>query len=308
MEPHSGLLQGLVFGLVTVVAPHHLGTLLTLSSAASYGAAFRVGMAWGLGHSCGTALVAAVLVLAHQLIEVDVESWEHYGNYLIGASMILCALYFAVSEASFVKREAGGSFTAQACSCHGGPAATAAAAPAASSVGGRSAGPHSCCTATEEDGLCWKPCTEENLEVQPLLPASEKLSRQEQTAEAQTWWQQAWAERDAKGALLGIFQGACCPMGMLGVSFLANLPTASVAGFLIISMLVSAFGTATLAVAWALLTARGLGTHLSPQAMYRASCGFTMALGAIWIICNYCGVLDKLDYTEGFHHHGMHQH
>mmetsp|Transcript_146925 Transcript_146925/g.409262 ORF Transcript_146925/g.409262 Transcript_146925/m.409262 type:complete len:293 (-) Transcript_146925:269-1147(-) len=292
MEPHSGLLQGLVFGLVTVVAPHHLGTLLTLSSAASYGAAFRVGMAWGLGHSCGTALVAAVLVLAHQLIEVDVESWEHYGNYLIGASMMLCALYFVVSETSFVMQEADGSFTAQPCCCHGGPAAPAAAVPADTRVGGEAA---------EEDGLYCKPCTEDDLEVRPLLPASEKLSDGEQTAEAQTWWQRSWAERDAKGALLGIFQGACCPMGMLGVSFLANLPSASVAGFLIVFMLVSAFGTATLAVAWAFLTAHGLGTHLSPRAVYRASCGFTMALGVVWIICNYYGVLDMLDYTEGLH-------
>mmetsp|Transcript_66456 Transcript_66456/g.210095 ORF Transcript_66456/g.210095 Transcript_66456/m.210095 type:complete len:166 (-) Transcript_66456:92-589(-) len=113
------------------------------------------------------------------------------------------------------------------------------------------------------------------------------------------WWQRIRVERGAKGAVLGIFQGLCCPLGMLGVSCLANLLTAGIAGSLLVFMCMSAFGTAFLAMAWAWLTANSLGTKVSPRVIYRASCGFTLVLGVAWVACNHAGVLEKLDYTEG---------
>ena len=34
---------------------------------------------------------------------------------------------------------------------------------------------------------------------------------------------------------------------------------------------------------------------------YRASCWFTLLLGILWIVANYCDILTKLNYAEGGH-------
>mmetsp|Transcript_98903 Transcript_98903/g.308191 ORF Transcript_98903/g.308191 Transcript_98903/m.308191 type:complete len:363 (-) Transcript_98903:129-1217(-) len=342
-DSHGALLLGLIYGFVHVIGPDHLGTLMTLSSVTSPTKAFRVGAAWGLGHSVGMVLVAAIFLLAHRLIAIDMDSWEHYGNYFIGASMMACALYFIAYESTFLKTQADGSVVPQACACHG-PQRPADATPAAEedlelkgtpppppppdvpspppSPGaygttdrGRRPGrfaargfqrgkdAEGCCLPCKDGtGACATkqaacaqeaPAREEALERQPLLTAEEATDPRQQS-----WWRRAWAERDAKGALLGVFQGLCCPLGMLGVSFLANLPGTGIAAFLVIFMFISAFGTASLAVAWATITAYGLGTRVSPQIVYRASCGFTLVLGLVWIVANHYGSLDKIDYAE----------
>jgi len=245
------------------------------------------------------------------LIEINVNSWEHYGNYFIGASMMACALYFIYFESSFLKEQEDGSVVPQACACHGAPMVEPPEAQEDAPLcyrceegyGTTSQVGRSRLSFGKEPSTFCPPCS--GGDATPGKAAEAQAAKgqpasaeQDISAVERPWWQRIWAERDAKGAVLGVFQGLCCPLGMLGVSFLANLPTAGIAGFLLVFMCISAFGTAFLAMAWAWLTAYGLGTKISPRVIYRASCGFTLALGVAWVVCNYAGVLGKLDYTE----------
>lgn len=322
---HNAIFMGLIYGFVHVVGPDHLGTLMTLSSVTSRARAFKVGAAWGLGHSFGMVFIAAVFIGLRRLVRVNIEMWEYYGNYFIGASMMLCAIYFISYEGSFVKEQADGTFVAQPCACHG-PALPASAPRRL--PGERTKGTKFCsayCSAPEDDGCgchevvanvipppgtssdqgdCQHPEDEEAGEDRPLINHEPKQEQEaEEESSAGTWWERAWAERDTKGALLGVLQGVCCPLGMVGMTFLAGLQIPEMVGFLVTFMLVSAFGTATVAVLWAFLTEKGCGTGISPRAVYRASCCFTFFLGGAWIIANLCGALGWLDYTEHMHHH-----
>jgi len=323
VHTNGTLVMGLVYGIIYVIGPDHLGTLMTLSSVTNPTRAFRVGAAWGLGHSIGMVFVAAMFLLMRGLIEINVNRWEHYGNYPICAAMMACALYFIWFKSSFLKGQADGSIVPQACACHGSAIAEPPEAPEAdplcycceegygttSQVGRRrlsfGKGPPMSCPpcrggdatpskATEGQVAKGQPFSAEQVDLRISRSARGGLSLAERP-----WWQRIRVERGAKGAVLGIFQGLCCPLGMLGVSFLANLPAAGIAGSLLVFMCMSAFGTAFLAMAWAWLTAYGLGTKISPRVIYRVSCGLMLALGVACVICNYFGVLGKLDYTEG---------
>merc|ERR1719223_1079909 len=99
--------------------------------------------------------------------------------------------------------------------------------------------------------------------------------------------------------MIGIFQGACCPLGMVGISFLATLPVPGIVVFLLTFMAVSAFGTAILAVCWAWVTSNGICGGLSPKFGYRVSCCLTLSLGILWIIANYCGFFGEAELCRG---------
>jgi len=298
---HGPLLMGIVYGLIHIISPDHLGTLMTLSSVTSPGRAFRVGAAWGLGHSFGMVFIAFVFLGLRSLVTVDMHKWEHYGNYFIGASMIAIALYFILSESSFLKEEADGSVTAKGCACHGSPDAEV---PPERHFAHSSRGHYG---ASSDEALACQPCCPPGDDCCKESPAGSKLfgalADREAPGPKQTWWQRAWAERDLKGALLGVCQGMCCPLGMLGVGFLAGLDAGGVVAFLIVFIGVATFGTAVVAVVWAALTAYGLGAKVSSSAVYRGSCACTLALGLAWIVANFFGILGALDYTERLHAH-----
>lgn len=237
-EPQGQVLRALVMGLlyacIDTLGPDHLGTLVTLSTVAQPVKAFRIGAAWGFGHTFGMALVGLVILLLRHCVPFDTVSWEHYGQYVIGFSMMACGVYFLYHEASFLQEEDDGSL--------------------------------SFANPDKED---------------PLAEQSEP-----------------WLGRDVKGAIVGLLQGLCCPMVAIGISFMASLHPIGIAVFLLAFILMSSLLTASLAVAWAAATARGLGGLLSPQAAYRASCGFTVGLGLVWILANGCGFIAQLDYSE----------
>jgi len=253
--------MGLLYGLVHIISPDHLGTLMTLSTVASNQSAFKAGAAWGLGHSVGMVMVAGICIMLHHFVKLDLELWEHFGNYFIGVSMVICSLYFILRESSFLKEEADGSFVAQPCFCHG---------------------PAAC-----HDG--------DEKEVEAASPPSEtdallRLPRHRaEESQGRSWM----------GALLGLCQGICCPVSMVGVTFLAGLPARGIVAFLIVFITLSAFGTAALAMGWAFFTSKGLARNVSTRTLYRASCGFTLSLGVGWLVANSLGVISKLDYAEG---------
>jgi len=110
--------------------------------------------------------------------------------------------------------------------------------------------------------------------------------------------------QDVSSALFGIFQGLCCPMGLVGISFVASLPSAGIAVFMVTFLTVSAVGMGCFASAWATMMQSQMFSKFTSKLIYRVSCLFTFCLGTMWIIANYLGVLDKLNYAE--HHSKSH--
>mmetsp|Transcript_53866 Transcript_53866/g.166924 ORF Transcript_53866/g.166924 Transcript_53866/m.166924 type:complete len:325 (+) Transcript_53866:76-1050(+) len=299
---HGPLLMGVVYGLVHTISPDHLGTVMTLSSVTSPVRAFRVGASWGLGHSFGMVFLAAIFLCLRSLVTVDMDRWEHYGNYLIGVSMMAVAAYFISSESSFLKEEADGSVTATGCACHGMPDVEALATRPFARAS------HVCATHGRHYGaasdvlMVCGPCTPPK-EAPAGSMLSEASAEKEVPAETPSWCKRVWVERDLQGALLGICQGLCCPLGVLGLGFLANLDAFGTCAFLIVFMLVSSFGIAILAAAWAALTSYGLGAKVSPRVVYRGSCTLTFALGLAWVTANFFNGIGALDYTESLGAH-----
>jgi len=105
-----------------------------------------------------------------------------------------------------------------------------------------------------------------------------------------------------RGALIGLLQGACCPLAIVGLSFLAAQPVLGIVFFLISFIAVSALGTASVAVVWAWATSTGICGGLSPKLAYRMSCCFTLVLGILWVVANYCRFVEKLNYAEAAEH------
>jgi len=105
---------------------------------------------------------------------------------------------------------------------------------------------------------------------------------------------------DFKGASLGTLQGLCCPMGAMGIAFLASLPPVGIAVFTVIFFLVSVVGTGAVSSLWLRFASRTADSNaISSRTLYRLSCAFTVVLGVAWIVANYFDVLDKLNYAEG---------
>jgi len=270
----TGLLSGLCFGFLHVIAPDHLGTILTLSSATTKGNAFAVGAACGLGHSFGLVFIAIVFLSLRSAVTFNIKAWEYYGNYLVGASMILCALYFIMREATFLVQHEDGTYTAQPCFCH----------PSQPPI------PPVC-------QPCSGPGSKTKFTPRPSYRAGGRKENRSSTSRLR-----AGEGRDVRGALVGVLQGACCPLAMVGLSFLAARPVLGIVFFLMSFTASSALGTASVSVVWAWATSTGICGGLSPKFAYRMSCCLTLTLGILWVMANYCGVLEKLNYAEAAEH------
>ena len=87
----TACVAGLVAGLLHVFAgPDHLAALAPLSLRAR-GRAWIVGLRWGLGHSSGVLLVAAIAFGLRQVVHL--EALSNWGERLVGATMILLGLW-----------------------------------------------------------------------------------------------------------------------------------------------------------------------------------------------------------------------
>jgi sulfite exporter TauE/SafE len=87
----TSCLAGLIAGLLHVFAgPDHLAALAPLSLAARR-RAWIVGLRWGLGHSAGVLVIAALAFGIRHWVRL--ESVEGWGERLIGATMIVLGLW-----------------------------------------------------------------------------------------------------------------------------------------------------------------------------------------------------------------------
>jgi len=84
-------IAGLLAGLLHVFAgPDHLATLAPLSLRARR-RAWSVGLRWGLGHSSGVLVVAAIAFGLRQVVHL--EALSGWGERLVGATMIVLGLW-----------------------------------------------------------------------------------------------------------------------------------------------------------------------------------------------------------------------
>ena len=87
----TAALAGLLAGLLHVFAgPDHLAALAPLSLQAR-GRAWAVGLRWGLGHSSGVLVVAALAFGLRQVVHL--EAISGWGERLVGATMIVLGLW-----------------------------------------------------------------------------------------------------------------------------------------------------------------------------------------------------------------------
>lgn len=278
----SAVLLGLMYGVLHVVGPDHLGTIMSLSAAATPKRAFRVGALWSLGHTLGMAIAAALIIAAQRYFSVDIKAWESFGDYAIGTFMVFVGVCLFALEDSYISKSADGSTSLKACDCHGHVATDPEAQPSVPEVTTSGRSPKKTRFAAEYGGCSDSKCLDEAC-AQP----KESLV----TEESQGMWQ------SLSSTLLGVAQGVCCPMGLVGLVILTSLSALSMALFFLVFLTVSTVGTGAMSLAWARVVVSG-GSGYSTHALYRASCGITVLMGIAWIVANYCGVLDKLNYAE----------
>lgn len=279
-----GLVLGGIYGLLHIVAPDHLGTLISLGASAECPTrAFAMGAWWGFGHCLGMVAVAGVFLVMGHLAHGVVERWEHYGDYAIGMSMCLLALYFAATESFHFEKRPDGSCALMRCACHpngGAGGLLLRGKPGKGADGEEDA-------VGQQARLEWKECP----------PCSDASAAGAALAAAR----QAPAQAQGAGGsmLLGMFQGVCCPCGLAGLSFMADLSGVGLVWFAIVFSVVSIAGTGLLAMSWSCLGLLGCGVNISQVWMYRASYCFTFLLGVCWLLAAYYNIVDTLDYTEG---------
>jgi len=287
---HIALRLGALCGAVSVIAPDHLGTLMTLSALCVQREAFYIGACWGIGHSIGTIFICAVFMALKAFAVKGRDVYEHYGEYFVGASMVFCALYFAFKEHKYLKEQEDGTVTAVPCSCHRFGVQT-------------KSNPDTWDIDTNPDVVCM-PCRPEDFEVPetaPLLPCNGNADRSDEMGDfGNTFYSQCLpSSRDSQGACIGLLQGMCCPTGLVGISFVAGMANSvEIVVFLTAFILLSVVGTGLMAVSWSVITNKGMGKYVGPRIVYRGSCVFTLALGIAWISANYSGW--SIDYTEQF--------
>lgn len=230
---------------------------------------------------------------------------------------MLCAMYFLIEESKFVKQRSDGTFIARPCCCSDG-CILPIQRPQRQCKQDKPAKKSSNFCATfgcAESGKCATFNCIEKGETTPLLqpppppppppstpaslpppdPSSEPSSTDSTLTSQQTSPDMNW-----KGAMLGVFQGVCCPVGLVGLTFMVNLAPGELVCFLMVFLLTSAFGTAFISMVWAYFThgSEDANFCLSARTMYRASCYMTLLLGITWMVGNYLGVLDRLEYAE----------
>eukprot|EP00931_Biecheleriopsis_adriatica_P040981 TRINITY_DN23476_c0_g1_i1.p1 TRINITY_DN23476_c0_g1~~TRINITY_DN23476_c0_g1_i1.p1 ORF type:complete len:333 (+),score=51.18 TRINITY_DN23476_c0_g1_i1:87-1085(+) len=302
------LAMGMVCGLLHAVGPDHLATLAAFSANMEPWPAAKVGASWGIGHGAGIIAVGFLSLVVDQIPGVHLQKrLESFGDYIIGVSMILVAVYFLIREADYVTVQ-DGAVTVHGCNCCSLPMPVQSAGPKARST--RSIKKRFCknysggdddrmpSSSTSSSSGCQEEECLECTEDTPLsggkgIPKGVPKSVPERRASSVP-------SRDVKSAIVGLVQGMCCPMGLVQISYLAGAGNGPVDVFIFIAVtiVVSVTGTALFAAFWARFVSSRTFCAVDPRWLYRGSCGLALCLGTTWIAANYLNVLDKVNYAE----------
>lgn len=334
---------GLLLGLL-LIGPDHLGTLMALSTLTSGLDSFKVGFAWGFGHSMGMIIVCPVFLLLRHLstqnFGLSMHDWEYFGDHVIGISMVLIGVYFLYNESSYLELQKDGTYKAKACSCcvedqeasaeDAVDAGEAELSPkfikdaelSAKFCKSYGVGRLSQCTGLygrgkdssrspsrrNREGNSRSPSRQEEMvEETPLLQSQAVNSSGERIRRFAHGFTSWFSQRSCESGLLGAMQGLCCPMGLAGLGFLGRMTMTSsgqtttsgllVILFVFVFVLSSALGSGVITLGWGLLTSNS-ESCVSSRTMFRASCAATCGLGVLWIVANFLGVLDKINFTD----------
>lgn len=290
--------MGLVCGGLHALGPDHLATLVTFSALMKPTEAAKVGASWGVGHCFGVVMIGVCMYVLGSLLQLHMEGLEHTADYVIGASMILVALYFVCREDKYITIDADGEEIVNGCHCCAAPSSDYGQSHGDHDHGDHDHGRHdheqsSCCHEhghhhkdhTASPKLCnYKGCCDEEThcahETTPLIVHD------------------AVQDRGGKSAAVGFLQGMCCPMGLVQVSYLAGQSAFDTAVFVFVCVAVVIMGTALVSALWAALTRSSMGQTVTPRIMYRASCFLAFACGVLWITANFFHILHKVNYAE----------
>eukprot|EP00933_Yihiella_yeosuensis_P074741 TRINITY_DN8377_c0_g2_i1.p1 TRINITY_DN8377_c0_g2~~TRINITY_DN8377_c0_g2_i1.p1 ORF type:complete len:328 (-),score=35.43 TRINITY_DN8377_c0_g2_i1:166-1149(-) len=293
--------MGTICGLMHAIGPDHLATLVTFSTLMEPLAAAKVGAAWGAGHCVGLIFVGTLLLAFSRVLpQSGVDHWEYYGDYVVGLSMVIVALYFLWKEADYIETTASGEVVARPCGCSGCPPPVQRKRRGRPKVRFCTSGHEDCdgehdssdSHSHEDKDACV--VDEEARETTPLNASPKKgLAR---PSVERSWFDTV--SKSTKGAAVGLVQGLCCPMGFVSMTYLAGQGQLGIVIFLVIFISVSVLGTATVAALWAYLTTTRMASDVSPRLLYRGSCVMALCFGIAWMTANYFQVLDKINYAE----------
>lgn len=300
-------LYGTALGLLHIVGPDHLATVVSLSSMMDSGRAFKVGVASGLAHSVGMIIIALMFIPLQKLVSVQ-HFWHIAGHYAIGVSIMLCGLYFFVFGHKYLEEREDGSIIAKPCcgdiNCIEGERCRApsppfevvppppVAPPPPDLPAGFERKPDDVKLVRSYCGRRAKrlpaTSTRKGTETTPLIEI-EKLQQD------RTW----------QGAAIGLIQGACCPVGLMGFGFLTSLgdahPSATIdLTFVFVFAVVSALGNGIVSASWAALTSQGMSRVVSPKSVYYACCVFSIVLGFVWLLLTKLDKIEVVDFTHSF--------
>eukprot|EP00438_Fugacium_kawagutii_P017265 Skav234063 [mRNA] locus=scaffold619:236965:243903:- [translate_table: standard] len=164
----TGTLQagtmGFVCGSLHAFGPDHLATLVTFSACMPPLAAAQVGASWGVGHCFGVVMIGLIIWLVGLIPGLNMEGWyETSGDYIIGASMILVAIYFVVREEHYITVDSLGDQTVQSCLC-------CSATPSVGSSSPSHLSPHSVSWKAPSDTVPRRPFPHRTFRARPQPP------------------------------------------------------------------------------------------------------------------------------------------
>jgi hypothetical protein len=306
--------MGLALGLL-LIGPDHLGTLMALSTLTTGFASFKVGFAWGVGHSIGMILILPLFFLLKKLStktwNISMDSWEYYGDYCIGASMILISFYFVLYEHHYIEEKEDGSFDMKACGC---------CAEVENNLDRSDSEPQDlrqiCRKYSPKSKAAGSPQSIASPSKSAVDTSRQRLNEDAESREARSAWNNLWrpifSGRDWQGAVVGVLQGLCCPTGLMGIGFMGKIGSNSTllvqSAFAVVFLVTSGVGSGAITFGWGMLSSRGIASCISPRMMYLFSCIATGLLGLTWVVANAAGVLHHINYAEQLHSRIGHLH
>jgi hypothetical protein len=287
-------MMGSLLALSQVAGPDHLCTLINLGAGLDPCGGFKVGASFGAGHSAGMLLVCGFIASLGRM--VDLRQWEHYGDYFIGLTMIAVGLYFLISRSKHLELQADGTYAVLGCACHPGQEQKLR-------KGRRLPLRHQFCTGYGSGARKQSPIMP-TAAVPDVPVATSDTSDSMVTEPPSTAKQENIAvpvSADSQGGLIGLLQGACCPLGLVGVGLVGKMGannSFSMALFTISFVLGSVAGTGLFMLVWVFFAKRALGSFVSLKVIYDFCSILTIGLGVGWLVANYFNLLEDHDHAH----------